>query len=43
MLFLLEQSRVRYVNEEDFFEDERVFRNINRAAEYDDIVTGDAL
>ncbi|MBB5325111.1 molybdopterin-guanine dinucleotide biosynthesis protein A [Anoxybacillus tepidamans] len=43
MFWLLEKSRVRYVKEEDFFEDERVFRNINRAAEYDDIVTEDML
>jgi len=43
MFWLLEKSRVRYVNEEDFFEDERVFRNINRAAEYDDIVTEERL
>lgn len=43
MLFLLEHSRVRYIDEGDFLENELVFRNVNRATDYDDIVTEDML
>jgi molybdenum cofactor guanylyltransferase len=39
MMSLLELCRVRYVNEQDFLEDEIVFRNINNRQEYDNFMT----
>jgi molybdenum cofactor guanylyltransferase len=39
MMSLLECCRVRYVNEQDFLEDEIVFHNINHRQEYDNSMT----
>ena len=39
MKSLFHHCRVRYVTEQDFWEDEIVFRNVNTPNEYDDIVT----
>jgi molybdenum cofactor guanylyltransferase len=39
MMSLLECCCVRYVNEQDFLEDEIVFRNINHRQEYDNSIT----
>lgn len=39
MKSLLDRCRVRYVTEQDFWEDEIVFRNVNTPNEYGDIVT----
>lgn len=39
MFLLLEKRCVRYVNETDFSEEPRVFRNMNYATECSDIVT----
>ncbi|RAK16998.1 molybdopterin-guanine dinucleotide biosynthesis protein A [Anoxybacillus vitaminiphilus] len=39
MLSLFEHCRVRYVNEQDFFEEECVFQNINYRQEYDNYMT----
>jgi molybdenum cofactor guanylyltransferase len=39
MASLLKRCRVRYVNEQDFLEDEIVFCNINIPLEYDNFLT----
>jgi len=39
MKSLLDRCHVRYVTEQDFWEDEIVFRNVNMPNEYGDIVT----
>lgn len=39
MKSLFHRCQVRYVTEQDFWEDEIVFRNVNERNEYDDIVT----
>lgn len=39
MFLLLEKRYVRYVNETDFYEEARVFHNLNYATECGDIVT----
>jgi molybdenum cofactor guanylyltransferase len=39
MMSILERCRVRYVNEQDFIEDEIVFCNINIPLEYDNFLT----
>ncbi|ANB60339.1 mobA-like NTP transferase domain protein [Anoxybacillus amylolyticus] len=39
MFVLLEKRSVRYVNDTDFYEEPRVFYNMNYATEYGDIVT----